>query len=343
MRSRCLVGLMVGFAAVSIPIFPQNIVSARAGLIHYSEGRVLLNETPVVHKAAEFREVKEQDYLRTEEGRAEVLLTPGIFLRLGEHSDMQMLSTRLSDVRLTLLTGSAVIEADELDKANSVTVLAGDSSVQLLQKGLYRLDVENGAPQLRVFAGEALVTAPGIQSRVKAKKEMELAGNYAIQKFDPEDTDALDRWSRRRASYVSAANVSASAMAYNNGVSYSNSLWAWNPIFGMFTFLPCQNVAWSPYGYGFFSPGAVYYYLPQPRVSSYPGGYAAGLRAPVYNSSYGYNTVAPTPAGHSGVIASARSGGSMGPIGASPGPVAAPASSGISHSAGGRAVGRSGR
>ena len=283
-RSICLTAAIL---LIPMAAFGQHIVSARAGLIHYVEGQVLLNEQPVVAKASQFSEVREGEYLRTGEGRCEVLLTPGIFLRLGENSQIQMTSSRLSDVRFKLLAGSAEVEADEL-KDHAVTVDTGSAQVRLEHAGLYRLDAAQGAaPRLRVFSGEALVTASDSEYRVKAKKELELSGDFQQAKFDPESTDALDRWSKRRASYLSAANVSSSSMAYYGGsgsyggygsgygygygygyggYGFGSSNWVWNPVFGMFTFLPYSNVAWSPYGYGFYSPATVFAYYIQPRM-----------------------------------------------------------------------------
>lgn len=307
MRATGLLGLIVVVSVVSLPAFAQDIVSARAGLIHYSEGRVLLNEKPIVHKATQFLEVKEGEYLRTDRGRAEVLLSPGIFLRLGEDSQAQMLASRLTDVRLRLLAGAAVIEADELLKANSIKVNVGDAEVQLLRTGLYRLDIQQDeSPRLRVFVGEALVTASGAEYRVKGKKEMALAGDFEIKKFDTDDTDPLDRWSKRRAGYLATANISASRLAYRRGVSLSSSQWIWNPYYGMFTFLPYRSVCWSPYGYGFYSPRAVYvlYNPPRPVDSGFA---SVGAPSRSYNSSYGYTSVGHTSAGTSGVIASSPS------------------------------------
>ncbi len=48
--------------------------------------------------------------LATEDARAEVLLTPGVFLRLGSHSSFKMVSNLLSDTRLEVLSGTAIVE-----------------------------------------------------------------------------------------------------------------------------------------------------------------------------------------------------------------------------------------
>ncbi len=311
----------------------QHIVSARAGLVHYTEGRVLLNEKPIVQKPAQFEEVKEGEYLRTEQGRAEVLLTPGIFLRLGENSQIQMVSSRLSDVRLRFLAGSADIEADELNKDHAVTIILGGAQVHLQHTGLYRFDMaENESPQLRVFSGEALVTAGEREYHVKSKKEIELAGNFAVQKFDPEDTDALDRWSKRRSSYISAANVSSSSMAYYgyggySGFGYAGSGWVWNPLFGMYTFLPYNSIAWSPYGFGFYSPAAVYSYFILPRSYGWLSGRSSSTPANGLNSGLGSGRAASLPGGNAGMSGGMR-GISMGTGGLSHG-------GGISRGAGG--------
>ena len=303
MRSRRLVGPVVALFTLPGAIFAQNVVSARAGLVHHLDGRVLLDEKPIVHKVAQFAEVKENSELRTERGRAEILLTPGVFLRLGEDSRIRMLSSRLADVRLQVIAGAAVVEVDELDKSSSVTILAVDTPVRLERAGLYRFDVVGDqAPRLRVLAGEALVG----ELRVKAQREVTLDADLVVRKFHPEDTDPLDRWSRRRANYLAVANVSASRLAWeqDGGYGYGDrrSRWMWNPYYGMYTFLPFRGVCYSPYGYGFYSPRAVYALYNPPVYSPGPD-----LSRPSFNSNYGYTTVPQTSGGTSGVVAASPS------------------------------------
>ncbi len=319
MRSSRLLGFTVVLSCFAGSALAQGIVSARAGLIDYSDGTVLLNEKPLVHKASQFQGVHDGEYLRTERGRAEVLLTPGVFLRLGEDAQVEMIASHLTDVRLRLLKGSAVIEVDELNKESHIAVLVKDSEVNLLHSGLYRLDADEETPRLRVFSGEALVKADGNDYHVRGKKEIELAGDYQIQKFAAEDADALDRWSKRRASYLSVANVSAGHLAYTSGLAFAGSSWFWNPYFGMYTFLPYSNVIWSPYGYGFYSPLGAYrqYYSPRPSYAptAQSAASARSSGASGYNSGYGYNTVGQTSSGTSGVIASRSAAGPSGPVG----------------------------
>src|SRR5712692_5652286 len=114
----------------------QSVISARSGLIHYAEGRVLVGDQLVETKFGSFPDIKENAELRTEEGRAEVLLTPGVFLRVGENSAVRMITNRLIDTRLEFLSGSIVIEADDILKDNAVTIVFKDAAVHLRKKGL---------------------------------------------------------------------------------------------------------------------------------------------------------------------------------------------------------------
>src|SRR5579863_8699003 len=69
----------------------QSVISAHSGVIHYVEGDVTIDGSAVHPKFAEFPDVKSGQVLATEEGRVEVLLTPGVFLRLSENSSVRML------------------------------------------------------------------------------------------------------------------------------------------------------------------------------------------------------------------------------------------------------------
>src|SRR5579863_1564583 len=125
-----LCGLAI--AAGSVAALAQSaVISARSGLIHYVEGQVYVGDQLVESKFGNFPEVKENQTLKTEEGRAEVLLTPGVFLRLGENSSFRMITNRLIDTRLDFRSGSAIIEADDILKDNSITMVAQDTTVHV--------------------------------------------------------------------------------------------------------------------------------------------------------------------------------------------------------------------
>src|SRR6202044_3552791 len=110
-------------AASALPAAAQSVISAKSGLLSYVEGQVKLNDQPVEFSTTRFADVKENSIVTTLDGRAEVLLTPGVTLRMGENSSLRMITNRLVDTRVELLTGSAVVEADMISKDTSVTVV----------------------------------------------------------------------------------------------------------------------------------------------------------------------------------------------------------------------------
>src|SRR5579863_2389788 len=260
----------------------QAVISSHSGVVQYVEGRAFLGDKPIEPKFGTFPDIKENQEFRTEDGRAEILLTPGVFLRIGENSAIRMLSTRLVDTRVEVLSGSAMIESTEMPKDNAVELVYKKDSMRLVKQGIYRVDTEPA--RFQVFEGEAVVTDPSGQLTLKSGKQTSLAGVLMAENFDrkPDDQDALYRWSDRRASYVAQANVASAAQVGNSytgsgygyglgsgygygfgsGFGYSPGFlggWAFNPVFGMYTYLPYEGFGYSPFGYTYYSPVTVGY------------------------------------------------------------------------------------
>lgn len=299
----------------ALSAYAQPVLSAKSGMVAKVEGQVYLNDNLLEDSATHFPDIKENQVVRTQDGRAEVLLTPGVFLRIGENTSFKMISTRLIDTRLELLTGSAVVEAAEIGKDNKVTVACKDGTVALTKAGVYRFDTEPA--RIKVFRGSAEVEIAGQTIAVSSGKMLTLSGAVAsTEKFDTEDSDSLDNWSRRRGAYVAMANVSAAKSLLSTG-GYSRSglgwgvnngpctgAWGFNQWYGMMTYIPCSGTFNSPYGFRYWSPFTVMraYYVPPPMPS---GGFGNGGGA--FPSNVGYAGVANTSTGYSGVAASAPS------------------------------------
>ena len=253
--------------------YAQSVISAHSGVIHYVEGRVLLGDTPVELKFAQFPDLKENQELRTEEGRAEILLTPGAFLRIGENSAIRMVSNHLTDTRVEVLSGSALLECTEILKDNALTLVYRGNTMLVEKAGLYRVDSD--PPRFRVYEGQAIVRSESGQLTLKAGKETPLDGVLTAGKFDNKTGDDLYRWSSRRSGYVAAANVSAARSIYNSGSAYTTSGWQFNPWFGMYTFVPFGGMLYSPFGYSFWNPYSAYWFAPGYYYG--PGGYYGGI------------------------------------------------------------------
>ena len=286
---------LVSLAAVSA--WGQSAISARSGMINHVEGKVLLDGQPVDLKFGQFPQVQNESTLATEDGRAEVLLTPGVFLRLDENSSFKMLSNHLSDTALEVVSGSAILEVDEMLKDNAITLHFQKGTISLSKRGLYRFDTE--LSRMRVYDGQADVLVDEKTTTVRKGRQVVFGEALVASNFDTNNTDPFYRWASRRAEYISAANVSSArttgassgsglvssnyggpcasyAGLYPNygsmysGCGYGN--WAWNPYFGMYTYVPGFGYGYSPFGWDYFSPYTVAYAYPPYLYGGYGGG-----------------------------------------------------------------------
>ena len=117
---------LVVFASTGwILAFGQSVISTHSGIVYFFDGSAFVGDQRLEQKFGRFPDIGDGRELRTEQGRAEVLLTPGVFLRIGENSAIRMLSSKISDTRVELLGGSAILEANEP---------AADAAVRLIHK-----------------------------------------------------------------------------------------------------------------------------------------------------------------------------------------------------------------
>jgi hypothetical protein len=273
-------GLLVSALPAGLCFAQQQIISAQSGTVQYVEGKAYLNGKLVQSKFGQFPSMRAGDELRTEDGRAEVLLTPGAFLRLGENSTVQMVSNRLTDTRVEVVTGTVMLECDELLKDNAVALVYQGDTMQLEKHGLYRLDaLPQTTAEFKVYEGEAVVQSASGEVRVRAGKETQLNGVLAAQHFNPKlDMDDFYHWSSQRSSNLAYATVTASQSVMSSGTPWlGGGGWMWSPLLDEYTFLPGAGLLFSPFGWGFYSPLYLYnFYGPGYYGPAYYGGGVVG-------------------------------------------------------------------
>ncbi|HKE26975.1 MAG TPA: hypothetical protein VKB88_31695 [Bryobacteraceae bacterium] len=299
-------------ALTSLPATAQMVVSAKSGVINFTEGTVLLNGQTVESSVTKYPEIKENGVLSTEAGRAEVLLTPGTILRMGENAGLKMITNRLIDTRVELRGGSAAVETVQTAKDNAVTVVVNKGAASIQKAGIYRFDSQPA--RIKVFHGEAAVEIDGQTTLVSSGRMMLLDGSsLAVEKFNIEETDALDHWSKQRGQLLAMANPSTAKSLMSNGSGYGfgtvgcNPYWGFNSWYGMYTYVPCRGYFRDPYGFSYWSPMTVYglYYHPPTFWNNNGGG--------AYNGNSGYQSMGVNSGGYSSSMSSAVSTGtSMG-------------------------------
>jgi hypothetical protein len=270
-------------AVLSLPAWGADIDSSRQrtatpGALNYVEGQAAIGDQTLDSKSVGSAELQNGQALTTENGKAEILLTPGVYLRLGSNSSVTMVSTGLANTQVSLDQGHAMLEVDQLYPQNDIRVGEGGASTRVMKTGLYDFDAANHA--VRVFDGKADVFVGDHKTTVNGGHEVELqvasngSGKLKAQGFKKDavaQNDDLYRWSSLRSQYLSEANIDTSRAFYANGwygpgywgpgfygPGFWGAGWFWDPWFNGFTFVPAGGFFYNPFGWGFYSPRFVF-------------------------------------------------------------------------------------
>lgn len=272
-RTACLLAGLILAAGCAAP--QAYTISAKPGAVNYIEGAAYLNGAPVNEQELKSTFLNANDILSTDLGKAEVLLAPGVFMRLGDNAKVRMVSPSLVATQVEIMGGEVMVEATGLIKGNSVQVVSHGGVTDIEKNGLYRF-LADEPPSVAVLDGKAQVVYADRKVDLKKGRQVILAAQLKPEKFDTKKDDELYAWSNVRSEYDAAASyrVARSAQAGLYGSAYTNGLgaaspgWFYDSVFSSWAWLPGSGAFYSPFGYGFYSPGLV--------------GYAPVIRAPIY-------------------------------------------------------------
>ncbi len=262
-----LIGISSVFlaAALSVPAWgadpaqPETAKAnpARPGSLNYVEGQASIEGQRLGPEAIGKTELNPGQSLETQAGKVELLLTPGVFFRLGDNSSATMISPSLTDTELRLDKGEATVEVAELHPENNVGIAEDGAKIRLTKTGFYDFDAAHDL--VRVYQGEANVQVNGKDIEVKNEHQLvfNAGGSMKPEKFDKEQVqDDLYRWSSLRSSYLAEANVDR-AQVYQQMDNWYGAGWDWDPYYDCYTFIPGDGIFYSPFGWGFYSPFTV--------------------------------------------------------------------------------------
>ena len=230
---------------------------ASPGAVNYVEGSVLLDGTPLARRDIGRATLEPGEVLSTEKGKAEVLLTPGVFLRLDDNSVLKMISPDLTRTQVELTQGRAAVEVDQIFPQNDLEIIDGGVGTQLVKPGFY--EFKSGQPTALVFTGRAEIHEDNGRSKeIKDHHEATLAVNAdpKSRNFDPRAAqDEFFNWSSLRSQYLAEGNNQIAGQYA--GVQGFNPGWYWDPSMWDYTFIGLGPY-WSPFGFGFYPPWGWY-------------------------------------------------------------------------------------
>ena len=154
----------------------KYLISANAGGINYVEGKTAVarqNGKSGLLRKGDALEVGDKVSTGTD-GKVEILLNPGSYVRLAENSNFEFLTTSLDDLQLKLTGGSAMFEVIT-DNEFKFSVNTSNARFDIVESGIYRIDVlGDGTGKLSVWKGKAQI-GEGKPTTVKGGKEATVA------------------------------------------------------------------------------------------------------------------------------------------------------------------------
>jgi hypothetical protein len=290
---------IVGLGLLGMPAFGADIPNPtqpanfpQPGTLNYVEGSAYVDGSQISNRSVGSVELKAGQELTTGAGKTEVLLTPGIFLRVDSNSAIKMISPELEQTQVELQRGKLGVEVDQIFPQNMIQIMDNGVTTQLMKTGYYEFGTN--PPEAKVFDGQAEVgLGDGKWEKVKGHHELALAegAREKTQDFNSHPVnDDLYNWSKLRSQYLAEANNQiAGEYAYGPGF-YPG--WYWDPWMWDYTYLGWGPFD-SPFGWGFYPWGGFY-----GGLGLYGGGFYGGRfyhhgwygRGAVGNHYYGHGS-----------------------------------------------------
>lgn len=276
-RTTLIATLFVAAFTLFLPLIgsAQNrekfVISARAGGVNAVTGRATMK--PQGNSEWRLLTIKEDletgDAVRTGvDGRVELLLNPGSYLRIGEESEFELADSSLENLEVRLIKGTAILEvtgADDQDLYIGITT--PHTRMSIIRRGLYRVNVVPGdVTELIVRKGR--VVLEGSHTKVKGgNKVVFSSGSFSVAKLegaDKKDADNFAVWSKDRAETLAKANskipgraLTTLTASFRNdwlypGLRGGSGFWLFSPGARCYTFIPYSADYLSPYGGGYY-------------------------------------------------------------------------------------------
>lgn len=299
--------------------FGQNrekfVISAKAGGINAVSG-----QASVTRGRSDWQQLMITDDLdagdrvkTASDGRVEILLNPGTYLRMAGNSEVELENNALDNLQVRLLRGTAIVEATGADGIElNIGISTPHTKLAIVRHGLYRLNVvPEDATELIVRKGRVLLN----DSTTKVNggnKVIFSAASISVAKLtgdEKKQKDEVDAWSKVRGETLAKANrritdrMMTSAFSSWTGFGRygfrSSGFWFYSPISSCYTFLPFGFGWGSPYGSHYSR--SIYYvprrYYPGRPIYSNPGsGSTTSTGYPTSSGSPTRSTPTSTPA-----------------------------------------------
>jgi hypothetical protein len=216
------------------PILPQTVFGARPGLIYYTVGDVYVDGQAIQIANQNYPVLGKGQVIRTGNGRAEIQLAPGVFVRLGEWGAISLVKNEREDTQVELQKGAAVVEIIRMARGDKLQIQCAMTSTEFKSTGVYRFDTDPA--MLRVYGGTAEVLSSDREVALGPGRSVNLSRDLPVSKFSVKRTDALHLWAARRSFFLFTSNPEALKSQYKWGITASG--WSTNRDYHVRLFSP---------------------------------------------------------------------------------------------------------
>lgn len=218
--------------------------------------------------------IAEGDRINTTDGRAEIYMGTGAYLRLdkGTKLDFQSMPRRNSELtRLHLWAGNTYLSVRHLEKERAFEIHTADVTIYILDHGLYRIDVrENRETEVFVFKGMAEAAGDGGSVLLRSGERLEAIQGYipsSAASFTATAVDSFDRWSDSREGLLGHRLSQRYMPEELTDFEYelaSQGRWTYMPPYGYVWIPSGLEMTWRPYWHGrwIWYPRAGWTWLP---------------------------------------------------------------------------------
>ena len=205
----------------------------------------------------------EKDTVGTTAGRLGIYLGRLNYLRLDSDTQVQLLGIpqlRKTDLIARIEKGAIYLDIESLDNEKSIEIQTPDCGVFLLDKGIYRINVdENSSTEVYVMEGIAEVAGQENSRNVRENQKVVMSRGKLEERpyyFYASEKDDFDRWheSQNReqgyARYGTARYLQSGYEDYEYEMSRSGR-WSYMSEFNSYVWTPYySNADWMPYANG---------------------------------------------------------------------------------------------
>ena len=317
--------LILGCSVISLAQNREKyVISAKAGGINAvtGEARVHGKGESDWQQLMITDDLNAGDRVRTaNDGRVEILLNPGSYLRIGGNSEVELSNNSLENIEVRLIKGTAIVEAAGADGLElNINISTPHTKLAIVRHGLYRLNVVPGDNTELIVRKGRVILSDASQTKVKGGNKVVFSStNVSVAKMTKEEKklqSEVEDWSKERAETLAKANrritnrMLTSAFASfgdpwrDRYFGRSFGIWLYNPVLGCSTFVPWYYGWRSPYGTSYstpvYNPQVVGNY-PNTGGQSYPGGNGnGGANGGAGGGSNGGSRPGPAPSAGSG-------------------------------------------